>query len=173
MKKHTTLLLSGAMLSGLLLSGLGLAQEESIQPEEELTERIEVRGKKTPTYYYRAMRRAEIDLYDKVNLQIEDPKYKVSCGIEANVGSNIKKKACLPNFVRDRLAFETQKAMDTGANPPTLEYVESMLGDEQQEALNAVAKVIEGNPELIELLIKFHTSVAEYENSKAQELAER
>lgn len=173
MKKHALMLLS----VGLLLTGSVVAQETTVEPEEDFGERIEVRGKKTPTYYYKAMRRAEIDLYDQVNLQLTDKKYKVSCEREtysiAKNATRFKKKYCLPNFVRERMGYETRKALEDGVEPPTLEQVELMVRDEQEEAVNAVAKVIEGNPKLVDLLVKYHTSVAAYENSKAQELAER
>lgn len=172
MKKHTLIL-----LAGLLVSGSVMAQETTVEPEEDFGERIEVRGQKTPTYYFKAMRRAEIELYDQVNMQLTEDKYKVSCEREtysiAKNATRIKKKYCLPKFVRERMGYETRKALDDGVEPPTLEQVELMVSDEQEEALNAVAKVIEGNPKLIELLVKYHTSVDAYENSKAQELAER
>lgn len=164
MKKHVGLLLVTALVSGLAFA----QQEENVGTEDNSEERIEVLGQRTPTHFYKAMRRAEINLYDQINQYIGEHKYKVSCHRESQAGTNLKRKGCLPNFVRERMAFETQKALDDGAIPPTLEQVEALLGEEQAEAMNAVAKVIEENPKLLELLIKYHTSVANYENVKAQ-----
>ncbi|BDX06024.1 hypothetical protein [Planctobacterium marinum] len=167
MKKHVVLLLLTA-----LVSGLAFAQQGTNEQKDNSEERIEVLGQRTPTHYYKAMRRAEIDLYDQVNKMLTNDKYKISCEREtysvARNATRLKKKYCLPKFVRERMGEETRKALEDGVEPPTLEQVELMVADEQEEALNAVAKVIEENPKLLELLIKYHTSAANYENVKAQ-----
>lgn len=166
MKKYLVLLLLGALASNLAYAQLG-----SAEPKTDFGENIEIRGKNTPAYYFEAMRHAEIALYDQVNLQIDDHKYKVSCRRESQINTNLKFKNCLPNFVRERLAYEHRVARDSDITPPTLELVEFMVADEQEEALNAVAKVIEGNPELIELLVKYQNSVAAYEKVKTEQIA--
>ncbi|WP_338292051.1 hypothetical protein [Planctobacterium marinum] len=167
MKKHSLL-----MIVALFSSGLAIGQQQN-SGKEDYGERIEVRGKKTPMYFYSAMQQAEIDLYDQVNKQLKDDRYKVSCQRESQIGTNLKQKRCLPNFVRARMAFETQKARESGGPPLTLEQVEALVGKERQEAMNAVAKVIERNPELLELLVKYQSSVAAWEKSKAEEVAAR
>ena len=165
------LMLAGALLTS---SALALAQDEEEQyltPDD--IEQIEVVGKKPLLYFHRQMLKTELSFYDSVNDLLENPEHKIKCRREERMGSNsttarIKQMYCLPNYVRSRLAEETQVALKTGKPTPRIEDVEILVKDQQQEAMAAVTKLVEENPQLLEKLLAMHNAKAEYQQKRQE-----
>jgi len=146
-------------------------QKESL----EALERIEVVGEKTPAFYLGLMQRAELDFYKQLNKELDNPEFRVSCNRESDVtnksSARLKRNTCLPNYVRNRMAFETQKNMTAGASLtqlqkaaiPTLGQIETLTVNKRKEAELAIAEAIKANPELKTLLIKLNQAQQNYE----------
>lgn len=144
-------------------------KEQLQNTEQEQVEQIEVLGKKPLLYYRRQMEQLELDFYDSINDLIENPDYRVTCRMEtAGSGqvTRIKHKRCLPNYVRNRLALETQEAFEDGKPIPTIDDVEFLLKEEKEQALAAVAEVVEKNPELLKQLIKMNDAQTLYKQKR-------
>jgi len=140
-------------------------------------ERVEVIGEKTADFYLGLMQRAELDFYKQLNKQLANHEFKISCHKENNFGNEgttkIRRKYCLPNYVRDRMASETQRVISAAIQPqtlglilrpkPTLEHIETLTADKRKQAELAIAEVLEANPELQSLLIKLNQAQHNYE----------
>ena len=158
----------------LVIAPMASAQEEEEQfltPDD--IEQIQVVGKKPLLYFHRQMMKTELNFYDSINDLLENPEHKIKCRREERMGNSgtsarLKTMYCLPNYVRSRLAEETQAAIQTGKPAPRIEDVEILVKDQQQEAMAAVTKLVESNPELLDKLLTMHNAKAEYEQKRLE-----
>jgi len=152
-------------------------QNESHEP----IERIEVVGEKTPAFYLGLMKRTELDFYKQLNKQLDNPEFKVTCVNESDVTDKtsvrMKRKSCLPNYIRNRMSFETQGVATAGISSfdlytlqgkpiPTVAQIEALTAKTKVLAELAVAEAIKNDPELQALLIKLNDAKTNYEQLK-------
>lgn len=138
------------------------------QLNDEKVEQIEVRGSVPLLYYKRQVELAELDFYETFNMLADEDKYKVKCRREARTGSRMKTTACYPQYVLNRMAQETQAALNSGAPYPKLDDIEFLVENERKESLEYAEEIIKKNPKLMEKLVKLNEKQAEFEAKKAQ-----
>lgn len=161
-------LLSTSIVAATLFGSSVIHAQEGTQAEKEV-EQIEVVGKKPLLYFRNQMMKAEMSFYDSVNDYIENPDFKMTCNRErTGEAMRIKADVCMPNYLRNRLAEETQAAINSGKPLPRLEDVEVLVKDQQQKAMGAITKIVEQNPELLEKLVAMHNAKTEYEFKRSE-----
>jgi hypothetical protein len=129
---------------------------------------IDVVGKRPLFYFKQEMGKAELDFYDAFNKLADEKKFIVRCRREKRTGSNISSKICHPQFVLDRMAQETQDALQTGAPFPSWEDIEFAVREEQAESIAYVEKVVKENPELLDKLITLNDKQSIFEAKKKE-----
>lgn len=139
---------------------------ETAAKEKEEVEVIGVVGERSLLYFSNEMQKAEIDFYDAFNALADEKKFVVQCRRTKRPGSNISDKVCHPQFVLDRMAQETQAALETGAPYPKWEDIEFMVQEEQAESIAYVEKVVTENPQLMEKLLTLNAKQDMYEQQK-------
>ena len=139
--------------------------ETSTTPVDDV-EVVAVVGKYPLVYFKRKMKKAELDFYDAFNKLADENKFKVQCRRVKTTGSNISHKVCHPQFVLDRMAQETQAALQTGAPFPSWDDINFVVQEERAESLAYVEKTVAENPYLRDKLIALNIKQAEYESQK-------
>ena len=139
---------------------------ESSEPAEKDLEVIGIVGERSLLYFSNEMQKAEIDFYDAFNALADKKKFTVQCRRTKRPGSNISDKVCHPQFVLDRMAQETQAALETGAPFPKWEDIEFAVREEQAESIAYVEKVVTENPQLLEKLLTLNAKQEMYEQQK-------
>lgn len=139
---------------------------ETPTSEKEEVEVIGVVGERSLLYFSNEMQKAEIDFYDAFNALADEKKFAVKCRRTKRPGSNISDKVCHPQFVLDRMAQETQAALETGAPFPKWEDIEFAVQEEQAESIAYVEKVVTENPQLMEKLLTLNAKQDMYEQQK-------
>ena len=147
------------------LMSTSLVNKTSTTPVDDV-EVINVVGKYSLIYFIRQMKKAELDFYDAFNALADDNKFKVQCRRVKTTGSNISHKVCHPQFVLDRMAQETQAALQTGAPFPSWDDINFVVQEERAESLAYVEKTVAENPYLRDKLIALNIKQAEYESQK-------
>jgi hypothetical protein len=142
-----------------------IANETAATKKEEV-EVIGVVGERSLLYFSNEMQKAEIDFYDAFNALADEKKFTVQCRRTKRPGSNISDKVCHPQFVLDRMAQETQAALETGAPYPKWEDIEFAVREEQAESIAYVEKVVTENPQLMEKLLTLNAKQEMYEQQK-------
>ena len=112
------------------------------------------------------MVKAELDFYDLFNALADEEKYKVKCRREFRAGSRIKNTVCHPQYVLNRMASETQDALNSGGPLPDFKDIEFLVQDEKEESLKYAAKVISKHPELLKKLNVMHQKQEEFKAMK-------
>ena len=69
----------------------------------------------------------ELDFYEAFNKIADVEKFKVQCTREVRLGSNIRDKVCLPKYVRNRMAQETQDGLNGGGYFPKYKEIGNFL----------------------------------------------
>ena len=139
--------------------------ETATTPVDDI-EVVAVVGKYPLVYFKRKMEEAELDFYDIFNSLADENKFKVQCRRQNRLGSNIKDKVCHPQFVLDRMAQETQAALQTGAPFPSWDDINFVVQEERAESLAYVERKVAENPHLRDKLIALNIKQAEYESQK-------
>jgi len=129
---------------------------------------IDVVGKRPLLYFKQEMGKAELDFYDAFNKLADEKKFIVRCRREKRIGSNISSKICHPQFVLDRMAQETQNALQTGAPFPSWKDIEFAVREEQAESIAYVEKVVKENPQLLDKLITLNDKQSIFEAKKKE-----
>lgn len=147
---------------------------EALAPKDiEIKENIEIIGvfAQTPLLYFkREMERAELDFYESFNAIADEDRFRIKCRMESKIGSRIKKRACYPRYVLDRMSQETQDALSRGTPFPTLEEIEFLVKRDKEKALVYAENLVKQHPELLEKLVKMHEKQAKYESKKVEYL---
>lgn len=138
---------------------------EIVEKDENL-EVIGVVGERSLTYFRIEMEKAELNFYDVFNSLADDSKFRVQCRRQKRGGSNISTKVCHPQYVLDRMAQETQDALERGSPFPSFEDIEFSMAKEREESLAYVEKVVTENPQLLEKLMVLNERQAKYEAAK-------
>lgn len=139
---------------------------EALATQTNDVEVIGVVGERSLLYFTREMEKAELDFYDAFNVLADEKKFIVQCRRTKRPGSNISDKVCHPQFVLDRMAQETQSALQTGAPLPKWEDVEFAVREERAESVAYVEKVVMDNPQLLDKLIALNDKQAMFEEQK-------
>ena len=147
------------------LMSTSLVNKTSTPPVDDV-EVVAVVGKYPLVYFKRKMKKAELDFYDAFNKLADENKFKVQCRRVKTTGSNISHKVCHPQFVLDRMAQETQAALQTGAPFPSWDDINFVVQEERAESLAYVEKTVAENPYLRDKLIALNIKQAEYESQK-------
>ncbi|MFT5924880.1 MAG: hypothetical protein ACI9LE_001880 [Paraglaciecola sp.] len=127
---------------------------------------IDVVGERPLLYFKKEVGKAELDFYDTFNILAKEKKFIVRCRREKRLGSNISSKVCHPQFVLDRMAQETQDALQTGAPFPSWDDIEFAVREEQAESIAYVEKLVKENPQLLNKLIALNDKQSKYEAKK-------
>lgn len=140
--------------------------QNTVQADEKM-EVIGVVGEYSLLYFRHEMQDAELDFYEAFNKIADVEEYKVQCNRELRLGSNIRDRVCLPKYVRNRMAQETQDALNGGGNFPKYKEIEFAVRKQREESLAYVAQVVSENPQLLEKLIELNEKQARFDEAKA------
>ena len=144
-------------------------QEQSqtnVEPDDQV-EVIGVVGEYSLLYFRHEMQDAELDFYEAFNKLANIEEFKVQCSREFRLGSNIRERVCLPKYVRDRMAQETQRVLLSGGTLPKLKEIEFAVSDQREESLMYVEKVVSEHPELLEKLLVLNERKARFDEAKS------
>lgn len=131
-------------------------------------EAISVVGEYSQAYYRDKMEKAELDFYEAFNALVTIDKYKVNCEAKTRSASRIKSTMCVPKYVTDRMAQETQDARRSGKPLPRKKDIEFMVKDEREASLAYAEKLVLANPALLEKLITMNETQRQHEAAKAK-----
>lgn len=145
--------------------------QNKAEPDDNI-EVIGVVGEYSLLYFRHEMQEAELDFYEAFNKIADVEKFKVQCTREVRLGSNIRDKVCLPKYVRNRMAQETQDGLNGGGYFPKYKEIEFAVRDQREESLAYVEKVVRENPELLEKLVVLNERKARFDEAKAVKFPE-
>lgn len=140
--------------------------QSKAQPNEDI-EVIGVVGEYSLLYFRHEMQNAELDFYEAFNKIANVEEFKVQCSREVRLGSNIRDRVCLPKYVRNRMAQETQDALNGGGYFPRYKEIEFAVREQREESLAYVEQVVRENPELLEKLVLLNERKARFAEAKA------
>lgn len=143
------------------------AQGAQATSKDKDLEVIGVVGERSLGYFRVEMEKAELDFYDAFNVLAQNPKFKVQCRRQKRVASNISTKVCHPQYVLNRMAQETQEALERGLPQPTFKEIEFAVEKEREESMAYVEKIVTENPQLLKKLIALNERQAKYEEARA------
>lgn len=129
---------------------------------------IGVVGEYSLLYFRHEMQEAELDFYEAFNELANVEEFKVQCSREVRLGSNIRDRVCLPKYVRNRMAQQTQDTLNGGGGYfPKYKEIEFAAREQREESLAYVEQVVRENPELLEKLVLLNERKARFDEAKA------
>jgi hypothetical protein len=173
-KLSILLLLSSALsVSSASTNGPVSSQGKPEVDKQEQIETISVVGERSMLYFRHQMQDAEFDFYVAYNALADNEKFIMLCNRENILGSRIRVKVCLPRYVRDRMAQETQNAIFLSGVYPKLSEIEFAVREEREESMAYVESVVTENPELLAKLVMLNKKKMQYAQAKKNKKARR
>lgn len=149
--------------------------EQISQPTEQsvslAVERIQVYGQRPLSFFRKELVNSEADFFALYNELADDDGFKVKCRHNKELGTNVRTRACLPNFVNDIKFNEAQQAADLAPpgggvlaiiNNRSAAQAKAAILKKQQEYLENLNQIASANPQLQEKLDKWNAAKMSY-----------
>ena len=150
----------------LVLAPMSFAQNEGhSQPPSNgrLPEEIVITGERSLLNLRLEMQEAERAAYALFNQLNDEDRFDISCKMEAQTGTRIKRQLCLPEFKREALR-EHARAYIEGSpsrNPP----VEMVIASQEGDFKLKMEEVAEQHPEFLEAIILYSVHQERYKEA--------
>lgn len=143
--------------AGRMLGGLEI--RDSNEPLEEVT----VRGHRSLSVFRAQLRAAEDHMYNVFNELNSDDDFDIHCRMEIETGSNIPRRNCRPNFLKNATEQVAQDFLRGSGNPQEALGRAHYLGQRLEREMRRLAAE---NPELLAAMQQYVSLEEEYREAR-------